>query len=426
MDKLEQTTPDGKYRIYQTSELILIKHNDYDKYLQFDLKQSSNTINTNFCSEVTKDSLNELVLTENKIRPHAIIGLLNLDKLSVILLVTKCDLVGKINNKEIYTVKEIDYVPISNELNVITTDIKRYLDGLSALFLTGYYYSFDYNLTLSLQASKNQKPDTKNLNESLYYNFNHNLKKELESVNPIFKINMINGYVGINTGDLGGEDVTLILISRRSKFMAGTVFNCRGIDENGDTANFVETEQIMKIGNKTFSFLIYRGSQPLFIKQNKSDSEYSIKLNDEITKEENAKVLNKHIDKITLKEQFNIFFLNLLSDNIPDEAYLNKSMQNSFFPEKTSNGEICKYTRFDFKNSLEMNEFNMLENFSKSFIKNQNAFLQYFCDDTKFKSSIMQKGVIRVNCMNSLDRTNVMQASLCWNILDTQVIQFIL
>lgn len=43
-----------------------------------------------------------------------------------------------------------------------------------------------------------------------------------------------------------GREANLILISRRRFEMAGTRFNARGIDEEGNPANFVETEMIVE------------------------------------------------------------------------------------------------------------------------------------------------------------------------------------
>jgi hypothetical protein len=41
------------------------------------------------------------------------------------------------------------------------------------------------------------------------------------------------------------EDLDIILISRRRWLMGGTRYNARGIDDDGNTANTVESEQIM-------------------------------------------------------------------------------------------------------------------------------------------------------------------------------------
>ena len=46
-------------------------------------------------------------------------------------------------------------------------------------------------------------------------------------------------------GKLGGRDVQVALISRRSHLRTGTRFHARGIDDAGNVANHVETEQIL-------------------------------------------------------------------------------------------------------------------------------------------------------------------------------------
>lgn len=49
--------------------------------------------------------------------------------------------------------------------------------------------------------------------------------------------------------------------------MAGTRYLSRGIDEQAEVANFVETEQVVLYENYAFSYVQVRGSVPLFWKQ---------------------------------------------------------------------------------------------------------------------------------------------------------------
>lgn len=66
--------------------------------------------------------------------------------------------------------------------------------------------------------------------------------------------------------DLGppSTPVDIVLISRRSKDRAGLRFQRRGIDEDGNVANFVETEMIIRVKMEgkwsIFSFVEIRGS----------------------------------------------------------------------------------------------------------------------------------------------------------------------
>ena len=57
------------------------------------------------------------------------------------------------------------------------------------------------------------------------------------------------------------HDVQLILISRRSRYRAGVRMHCRGIDQDGNVANYVETEQVMgkNLPNETDSRLRFSG-----------------------------------------------------------------------------------------------------------------------------------------------------------------------
>jgi hypothetical protein len=71
---------------------------------------------------------------------------------------------------------------------------------------------------------------------------------------------------------MNGRNIQLCLISRRSRFRAGTRYFRRGIDHEGHVANFNETEQIVLISSQgvaedvsqTLSFVQIRGSVPVF------------------------------------------------------------------------------------------------------------------------------------------------------------------
>ena len=61
--------------------------------------------------------------------------------------------------------------------------------------------------------------------------------------------------------------------------MAGTRFNARGMDEDGNVANFVETEVIVnfKDENVLCSYTQIRGSVPLFWSQKSKNNKIKIK-----------------------------------------------------------------------------------------------------------------------------------------------------
>ena len=79
----------------------------------------------------------------------------------------------------------------------------------------------------------------------------------------------------IRPGRVNGHHIRLCLMSRRSRYRAGTRYFRRGIDHEGHVANFVETEQVLLVDQPSpdgngdevsaqLSFVQIRGSIPLF------------------------------------------------------------------------------------------------------------------------------------------------------------------
>jgi len=51
-----------------------------------------------------------------------------------------------------------------------------------------------------------------------------------------------------------GKELNLSVISRRHFKMGGTRFNSRGVDDDGNCANFVETEMIVEYPSMSLMF----------------------------------------------------------------------------------------------------------------------------------------------------------------------------
>lgn len=95
---------------------------------------------------------------------------------------------------------------------------------------------------------------------------------EMKDVSSHWIMPIIQGYFESGTSFLptdSGHEVesTLIVISRRSRFRAGTRYKRRGVDEGGKCANYVETEQILKYDSHILSFVQVRASVPVFWSQ---------------------------------------------------------------------------------------------------------------------------------------------------------------
>jgi hypothetical protein len=128
-----------------------------------------------------------------------------------------------------------------------------------------FYFSHTFDLTVSLQTfySRKLSQTPQQLDEQFMWNryiatpfFHENLQ---DFVTPI-----IRGFVSLNQVPIDGKVVDFNVISRLSWKRVGTRYNTRGVDQQGNVANFVETEQILRCDNNVMSFLQIRGSIPLF------------------------------------------------------------------------------------------------------------------------------------------------------------------
>ena len=75
---------------------------------------------------------------------------------------------------------------------------------------------------------------------------------------------MIQGSISYYKLRFSNNENEVILISRKSNKHGGTRFNARGIDNAGNVANFVETEQLIYFSGYCFSYVIIRGSAPIY------------------------------------------------------------------------------------------------------------------------------------------------------------------
>lgn len=224
------------------------------------------------------------------------------------------------------------------------------------------------------------------------------------------------------------EKLLLTLISRRSVNRAGLRYLRRGIDENGNVANNVETEQILSSPNwarteKIQSFVQIRGSMPIFFSQ----TPYTFKPLPVLhgSTEANQKAMRKHFAGLT-SQYGSIQAVSLIdrhgSEGVIGEAYEDNVKQlNS---STGSGGGQVGFEWFEFHHVCRGMKF---ENVS-ILVDSMNPFLESsgWTSSTSQLSlpSSLQTGIIRTNCMDCLDRTNVVQSAFAQHILEQQLKSF--
>lgn len=140
---------------------------------------------------------------------------------------------------------------------------KRISEELHKIFddTDSFYYSPDSDITNTLQRKEAGKKD-----ERFFWN-KHMLSEIMKLNDENWILPVIQGFVQVEQCVIENECFRLALVSRRSRFRAGTRYKRRGIDENGYVANYVETEQILSLRQHQISFNQIRGSVPLFWSQ---------------------------------------------------------------------------------------------------------------------------------------------------------------
>lgn len=223
-----------------------------------------------------------------------------------------------------------------------------------------------------------------------------------------------------------GKDFLLTLISRRSTKRAGLRYLRRGTDDEGCTANSVETEQILSTPtfdsthDKIFSFTQFRGSIPLFFSQ----SPYSLKpqVSTWGSFETNALAFKRHFQDLSAR--YGDIYCDSLIDKHGTEAKIGE-LYEQHAKSLNENGGIdgkgkqLGFEWFDFHNVCRGMRF---ENVSKlmdsigPFMKSS-SWVEIADDQIQRK----QTGVLRTNCMDCLDRTNVVQSACARTALEAQL-----
>ena len=79
------------------------------------------------------------------------------------------------------------------------------------------------------------------------YQWNHKIIRDFnfQNIDPFWTVPIIQGYVEQKTQIFDRLEIDVMLISRRRHAHAGARFISRGIDDNSNVANFVESELIL-------------------------------------------------------------------------------------------------------------------------------------------------------------------------------------
>jgi hypothetical protein len=215
----------------------------------------------------------------------------------------------------------------------------------------------------------------------------------------------------------------ITLISRRSTLRPGLRYLRRGVDHDGNTANTVETEQILSDPSWTpatnkYSFTQIRGSIPLYFSQ----SPYSLKPVPVLqhSYETNHAAFKRHFQGLASRygsiEAASLVDKHGVEANIGEEYVKHTNALNE---EDGIRGTKVGIEWFDFHNICRGMKFENVSILMDSIGPRLDEF--GISIETMEKLQKSQAGILRTNCMDCLDRTNVVQSACGQRALEQQL-----
>ena len=219
----------------------------------------------------------------------------------------------------------------------------------------------------------------------------------------------------------------LTLVSRRSTKRAGFRYMRRGIDGNGYVANAVETEQILSspqwTDQQVHSFTQTRGSIPLLYTQ----TPYTFKPAPILhgSKDANQRAFKTHFGHLA-NEYGQVQAVSLIDRHGPELTIGNAYEQHVDLLNTAGglNSRPLLFEWFDFHNicrGMKFENVSILMDSLGSFLDT----IGWTTRDNDGKLTSLQQGIVRTNCMDCLDRTNVVQSAIAQRILSNQLAQYL-
>lgn len=229
-----------------------------------------------------------------------------------------------------------------------------------------------------------------------------------------------------------GMPSSMTLISRLSCRRAGTRFNSRGIDDDGNVANFVETETIYWApSGACFSYVQVRGSVPVFWEQQTGLLPGQQKITVTRSLDATQPAFDKHFENLELSYGA-IHVVNLLSNEKPNEIELSQKYRShvknsplNYGSEKDDKErELVRLTEYDFHAETRgPGGYEAASLIARWIQGSAEGFGYYLSEDVEEKvrnsgqdyiirrpmTILQQEGIFRTNCLDCLDRTNLVQ-----------------
>ncbi|WFD25676.1 Phosphoinositide phosphatase sac1 [Malassezia nana] len=377
---------------------------------------------------------------------HGVLGIISLHTSDFLVVITNRKRVAHILGSTIYLATDFRMLPIQSSANpsLLSHPIEKRLIALvkESLYSGPLYFSYEMDLTSSMQrqvqnaGKEGSVPLWKRADERFFWNrhlqermIQHTLAHPAEDLSG-FIMPVMFGFLQVKLATIQGRSFVLGLIARRSRHRAGTRYFSRGINEDGDVSNFNETEQFVLLdppslqqphdvedveGAIRLSFVQTRGSVPVYWAQvNNLRYKPDLLIPDD---PRCAASFAKH-----MQAQVAAYGKNYLV-NLVDQKGYEKPVKEAFERAvQVLDHPLVHYTYFDFHNECKGMKFErvskLIQHLQEQGLSSSDSFS---LDTTGAPRLRMQTSVVRTNCMDCLDRTNVVQSMVARWVLNDQL-----
>lgn len=446
----------SKYTIYETKERMYIvgsnKRETMFRILEIDLSVPQDTLsvledNVFFTRSEIMNVLSGLEEASEeglskRLTGYGLMGFIRFTTCYYLIVVQKCSQVAVIAGRSIFHIDATTLVPITNNYRKPDkySAEARLMSTFQSLDLTKtFYFSNTYDITNTLQTNLLREklkavgrsdisvpsgiPD---YNEMFMWN-NNLLEPVLPCIDTVYDWfrPIVHGFIDQVDVSVLGKSIYITLIARRSHQFAGARFLKRGVNKQGYVANEVETEQIVadmvltgfhRPGNGYFdsdrytSFVQHRGSIPLYWTQEASNLTGKPPI---VVTAVDPYFSSAALHFDMLFQRYGIIHvLNLIKtkEKTPRETKLLKEFEqcikylNQFLPDSKK----IQYTSWDMSRVSKQDGQGVIE-FLEKYAAEILSSTGIFHNGSDFKSTKIQQGVCRSNCIDCLDRTNAAQ-----------------
>lgn len=391
---------------------------------------------------------------------------------------------GRLKGHMVYKIISTEFLPL-RERALHDPDEDTYLSLLKTLLKTGpmyFSYSFDITNSFQRQAQSNvSQPLWRRADDRFFWNkfiqsdlidtangagSGSGLRGGQQAGADPFILPVMFGMLRITQTRVKATPLTFTLITRRSRHRAGTRYLTRGIDDQGNVANFNETEQIVILNDETgdlggfaggggmqngkvgrsegydtqvLSYVQTRGSVPVYwaeVNSLKYVPSLQIRgvetavaaarqhFNEQISLYGDnylVNLVNQKGREDRVKQAYEQMVRILVSS--PDEAtqadYVTEEKIHVVEPsQKNQKYDRLHYVYFDFHNETKGLKWHraqlLLDQLKQGLTKGQYFRGVDMPADAQGRLEVRnrQSAVVRTNCMDCLDRTNIVQTML--------------